>query len=79
MISPFFDELSKQYTEISFLKVDIDDLEDVSTDAGISAVPTFLVYYNGKCVDQLIGANKEKVEILVKKHNLPFKPELKRN
>ena len=70
MISPYFDELSKTYTELGFVKVDVDELEDVASEANISAMPTFLVYKDGKVIDQMVGASKEKLEQLVKKYNL---------
>lgn len=69
MISPYFDELSKTYTDLTFIKVDVDELEDVASEASISAMPTFLVYKDGKVVDTMVGASKEKLEQLVKKHN----------
>ena len=41
----------------------------VSSNAGVSAMPSFFVYKEGKVVDQLIGASKEKLEALVKNYN----------
>ncbi len=35
MISPFFEELSGTYTSLKFVKVDVDELEDVSSEAGV--------------------------------------------
>lgn len=35
MIGPFFDELSNKYTNLKFVKVDVDELEDVSSEAGV--------------------------------------------
>lgn len=68
VISPFFEELSKQHTSIKFIKVDVDELEDVSTDANVTAMPSFYVYKNGEIVEKMVGASKEKLEALVKKY-----------
>lgn len=68
IISPYFEELSKKYPSIKFIKVDVDELEDVSSEAGVSAMPSFYVYKEGKVVEQFVGANKEKLEALVKKY-----------
>ena len=67
MIAPFFEELSKNYTTVKFIKVDVDELEDVTAEAGVSAMPSFFVYKDGAVVDQMVGASKEKLEAMVKK------------
>ena len=69
MIGPFFDELSKKYTNLKFIKVDVDELEEVASEVGVSAMPSFFVYKDGKIADQLVGASKEKLEALVEKFN----------
>jgi len=68
MIAPFFEELSKKYTNLTFIKVDVDELEEISAEAGVSAMPSFYIYKNGQVADQLVGASKEKLEELVKKY-----------
>ena len=68
MIAPFFEELSKKYTTLTFIKVDVDELEEISSEAGISAMPSFYIYKNGQIVDKLVGASKEKLEELIKKY-----------
>jgi thioredoxin 1 len=68
MIAPFFDELSKTYTSIRFVKVDVDELDSVSSSAGVSAMPSFYVYRDGSVVDKMVGASKDKLEELVKKY-----------
>lgn len=40
----------------------------VSSAANVSAMPSFFVYKEGKIVDQMVGASKEKLEALVKKY-----------
>lgn len=41
MIKPFFDEQSNIYTDVQFLKVDVDDLSDVAAEANIKAMYIF--------------------------------------
>ena len=69
MIGPYFEQLSKEYTNVNFIKVDVDELEDVSGEAGVSAMPSFFVYKNGQKVDELVGASKEKLQALIAKYN----------
>ena len=40
-IAPFFENLSKKYADVSFVKVDVDDLSDAAAAAGVQSVPTF--------------------------------------
>eukprot|EP00884_Botryococcus_braunii_P020849 jgi/Botrbrau1/7448/Bobra.0083s0019.1 len=68
MISPVFEELSEQYPDFIFLKVDVDCLSAVAVRAEISAMPTFQVYQDGAMVEQLVGASKERLGSLVLKY-----------
>ena len=69
MIGPFFEELSGKYTNLQFIKVDVDENDQASSEAGVSAMPSFFVYKDGKKCDELVGASKEKLEALVQKYN----------
>lgn len=50
---------------LTFIKVDVDEAEDISGKCGISAMPTFQVWKDGKKVKELVGASKEKLKALV--------------
>ncbi|CAB1421447.1 unnamed protein product [Pleuronectes platessa] len=82
-ISPYFHELAAEYTNVVFLKVDVDDAEasvcgyvheanreqwDVSASCEINCMPTFVVYRAGKKLEELSGANREKLLEMLKKH-----------
>lgn len=68
MISPYFDEQAGSFPNVKFLKVDVDKMQKVAADAGVSAMPTFQVYVGGKKKDELVGASKEKLLELIKKY-----------
>ncbi|KAI7838707.1 hypothetical protein COHA_007504 [Chlorella ohadii] len=68
MIGPYFEELSTQYEGVVFLKVDVDEVEQVAAACGISAMPTFQVWKNQQKVDELVGAAKDRLKALVEKH-----------
>ncbi|MBW0487825.1 hypothetical protein O181_027540 [Austropuccinia psidii MF-1] len=72
VISPTFEELASQNTvdKVKFYKVDVDQVPDAASKAGISAMPTFLVYKNGQVIDTLRGAAKEPLKTLVAKASL---------
>ncbi len=44
-----------------FVKVDVDDLDDVAAECGISAMPTFQLYSNGVKVQEMTGADNDKL------------------
>ncbi|XP_037531660.1 thioredoxin-like [Nematolebias whitei] len=60
MIGPVFEELSVQHKDkVIFIKVDVDEAADVSSDCGINCMPTFHFYKNGQKVFEFSGANQE--------------------
>ena len=68
MIAPKFQAMSEQYTNVVFVKVDVDAQEKIAGMCGIRAMPTFQFYKDGNKVDELCGANeagiRAKVEAL---------------
>ena len=51
------------------MKIDVDELEDLAAECGISAMPTFHVYSNGVKVAEMTGADKDKLLALCKDAN----------
>lgn len=78
MMKPVLDRLAQQYATIPFFNVDVDSLEEIASEAGVSAMPTYMIYVWGNVVDQLVGASEGKLEAMVKKYQgmpVPVKPE----
>ena len=42
--------MSKEYTNVVFIKVDVDEVEEVATEYNISCMPTFMFLKNGNKV-----------------------------
>ncbi|CAI9116825.1 OLC1v1018089C1 [Oldenlandia corymbosa var. corymbosa] len=68
LMSPVLDELAGQHPQVTFLKVDVDDLRSVAQQWGVEAMPTFVVMKEGKVVERFSGADKDKLIQLVTKH-----------
>ncbi len=69
MIKPVFESLAQQYQGKAILvKVDVDQLSDISEQFGIEAMPTFVAYVNQSAVETMRGANKAGLEALVAKY-----------
>ncbi|OEL28190.1 Thioredoxin H-type [Dichanthelium oligosanthes] len=58
-IAPVFVELAKAHPHIIFLKVDVDELKEVSEQYEITAMPTFAFVKDGEKVHTIVGADKE--------------------
>ncbi len=67
MIAPKYDQWSQQYPQVEFLKVDVDKQSDIAEMEGITAMPTFIGYENGKKIESITGANETKIQALIQK------------
>ena len=68
MIAPKVDELSAQKADVVFVKVDVDENEEAAMQYNISAMPTFILIKNKQKIDEMMGANYDKLKELVEKH-----------
>ena len=66
-ISSFYKELSNTYTDVVFIKVDVDDYGGISEEFGVQAMPTFIFMKDQKKVGELVGADRTRLEAMVKK------------
>ena len=64
-IGPIFEKLAEEYTEIVFVKVDVDEAEEVAGKCGIQAMPTFQFFRNGKKIQEMKGADQAKLTALI--------------
>ncbi|TFK56719.1 thioredoxin-domain-containing protein [Heliocybe sulcata] len=68
MIAPTFEALSKQYTNVNFLKCDVDAANEVAGYYKVGAMPTFIFLKGSTKVDELRGADKAGLERKVRQH-----------
>lgn len=65
MISPYFVELSQQsdFSNVQFLKIDVDDVEAAAQKYEVEAMPTFVFIKNGREIEdaRLTGASKDRL------------------
>ena len=66
-IAPRLEELSKQHTGITFLKVDVDQCEDLAQEYKITAMPTFMAFLKGEKIDTIVGADPSKIDQCLQK------------
>ena len=64
-IAPFFESLAVKYPDVVFIKVDVDQGEEIAAERGIEAMPTFHFYRAGQLLETLQGADANRIEQLV--------------
>ncbi|KAK7309320.1 hypothetical protein RJT34_05948 [Clitoria ternatea] len=67
-IAPFLAELAKKFPNVTFIKVDVDELKTVAQDWAVEAMPTFMFVKEGKIVGKVVGAKKEELQQTIEKH-----------
>ncbi len=69
VLTPQLESLSKVYPNVVFLKVDVDEFEDIASQHQISAMPTIMFYKNGQLLknDTVVGGGKiTQIEYVIK-------------
>ncbi|KAF8114386.1 hypothetical protein N665_0038s0010 [Sinapis alba] len=68
MIEPAFIAMAAKFTDVEFVKLDVDELPDVAKEFNVTGMPTFVLVKNGKEIERIVGANKAELEKKVLKH-----------
>ena len=69
MIAPKFHQMSLQYTTVAFGSVDVDDMDPaVIQECDVSSMPTFQFYRNGEVIDEMVGAEPNKLASMIEKY-----------
>lgn len=55
MMGPVIEELSEEHKEYKFCKVNVDENERLAYEYKIMSIPCFMVFKNGKLVNQTVG------------------------
>ena len=64
-IAPKIQAMAKEHTDVVFLKVDVEELDDLAAEYEISCMPTFIFIKQAEKVTSFSGANAEKLLELV--------------
>jgi len=64
-IAPIYANLSEEFSNALFLKVDVDKLKEVAREQQVKCMPTFKAYKNGTAVGSLEGADVNGLKKLV--------------
>ncbi|CAO2842822.1 unnamed protein product [Amaranthus hypochondriacus] len=61
-MNPVFEELASTYSDVMFIFVDVDEVQEVASKFEVKAMPTFLLMRDSVVVDKLVGANPDEVK-----------------
>ena len=64
-ISPLFENLSKDNSNIYFAEVDVDIAQDVCKEYEIEGLPTFVLFEKDKEISRFSGANETKLKNMI--------------
>ena len=60
MLGPVMEEVSKDYPEVNFVNINVDENEELAAEFGIMSIPSVFMMKDGKVVDQFLGAQQER-------------------
>lgn len=66
---PIFHEMAEQYgsDKVKFVTVNTKEAPEIAMNFMVTSIPAFFIYQNGECISQFVGANKAKLDGIVKK------------
>ena len=68
-MTPVFCSLSEEFSNVTFIKVNIDDNKSIADRYGVKSIPTFIFFKDGKKVHTITGfKNKPVMRKALKKH-----------
>ncbi|XP_057335289.1 thioredoxin-2 [Microplitis mediator] len=67
VIGPKFEELATIHEDVIFVKVDVDECEEIATVYEVSSMPTFKFFKKGKPVETIVGASEAKLKEAIEK------------
>lgn len=60
MISPLLEKLAQSNPEISFLKVNVDEAQELAAEYQVTALPTIAAFKNGNLKENFMGVRDAK-------------------
>lgn len=68
MMAPVFEELDKEMENINFLKVNVDENQELAQEFGVQGIPTLLVFKDGEETQRIVGFSpKENIKSAIEK------------
>ncbi|KAF9700413.1 hypothetical protein EKO04_001926 [Ascochyta lentis] len=75
-IAPIYQQLSTAHAQsgkFAFVKVNVDEAREIAAQYGIQAMPTFLLFKNGKQIEEIKGADPRKLKAVIESASAELK------
>jgi len=66
-VTPHIQKLSDSSQSVDFLKIDIDQNQELAEEYEVASVPTFIFFKNKAVAQRVLGANAQKIEEMISK------------
>lgn len=61
MLSPILEEVSEDHQDIKFVKINVDENEELAAEFGIMSIPAVFMLKDGNIVNKFLGAQSKRV------------------
>ncbi|XP_027362367.1 thioredoxin H2-like [Abrus precatorius] len=68
LMDPVVREFAAKYTDVEFIKVDVEELLELSQAFQVQQLPTFMLIKRGKVADKSVGIKKEELKKKIEEH-----------
>ncbi|KAL2349313.1 hypothetical protein Fmac_003313 [Flemingia macrophylla] len=68
LMDPVIQEFAAKFTDVEFIKIDVEELMQVSQALQVHQLPTFVLVKKGKVTDRVEGVKKEELKRSIEKH-----------
>lgn len=65
LISPYVSQLSNEYSDVVFCKIDVDSCDDIASKYKVRSMPTFMSFRLSKPINSISGIDKNALDKLV--------------
>ncbi|KAB8256450.1 thioredoxin [Aspergillus pseudonomiae] len=69
LFAPKFVHFAREYPQVGFYMLNVDEVSNVAAELGVRAMPTFYFFRNGEKVGEVIGANPAAVKAAIDKYH----------
>lgn len=57
MLAPMLDKFDAEYTNVTFIKVDVEKVGEAAQEYSVTSMPTIIFFKGGKEIQKVIGVN----------------------